>query len=509
MGRLTKPNAPYVVNKTTRTPWLREVAAAVVGWLVAMVVSDVEWQLSHDGGDGVMLVVDLVVMLMAADVEDGAVVAAGGGGGRRVAASELMDRVDRAMRNTFVLGRKNPQETFSGGGGVPKEDIGIFNGYSPSKKAYQIYNKRTRQIIKTINVQFDELTQMASEQHGLGPDLHGLTSEHISSGLVLYQAASTAAKPLTKNDWDLLFQPVFDEYFKNPSAASNPIFATTLPPADTTEASSSSTSIDKDSPSPSTSPNIETTNSPLNSTNVKPNAEVAMFDSDTFTNPFAPPDTNSVESSSQIVDTSNMHIFQQPLYYTKIWTKDHPLVTIIGDPSKLVSTRRQLSTDALQCYFHAFLAKAEPKNCKEAMEESHWIEAMQEEIYEFERLEVWELVPRPNKAMIITYAAHKNMVVFQMDVKTTFLNGILKEEVYSTIALSCNTVQHSKTKHIAVRYHFIKEQVENGVVELYFVKTDYQLADIFTKALTRERFEFLINYLGMQSIIPEELKRIP
>ncbi|GJS22093.1 retrovirus-related pol polyprotein from transposon TNT 1-94 [Tanacetum coccineum] len=338
---------------------------------------------------------------------------------------------------------------------------------------------------------------MASEQHGLGPDLHGLTSEHISSGLVLYQAASTAAKPPTKNDWDLLFQPVFDEYFKNPSAASNPIFATTLPPADTTEASSSSTSIDKDSPSPSTSPNIETTNSPLNSTNVKPNAEVAMFDSDTFTNPFSPPDTNSVE--------------------------------------------RQLSTDALQCYFHAFLAKAEPKNCKEAMEESHWIEAMQEEIHEFERLEVWELVPRPNKAMIITYAAHKNMVVFQMDVKTTFLNGILKEEVYvsqpkgfvnqenpnhvfrlkkalyglkqapcaCTIALSCNTVQHSKTKHIAVRYHFIKEQVENGVVELYFVKTDYQLADIFTKALTRERFEFLINYLGMQSIIPEELKRIP
>ncbi|GKA16439.1 hypothetical protein Tco_0696186 [Tanacetum coccineum] len=70
----------------------------------------------------------------------------------------------------------------------------------------------------------------------------------------------------------------------------------------------------------------------------------------------------------------------------------------------------------------------------------------------------------------------------------------------SVIALSCNTVQHSRTKHIAVRYHFIKEQVENEVVELYFVKTDYQLADIFTKALARERFEFLINRLSMQSI---------
>ncbi|GJV98502.1 hypothetical protein Tco_1553754 [Tanacetum coccineum] len=131
MGRLTKPNAPYVVNKTTRTPWLREVAAAVVGWLVAMVVSAVEWRLSHDGGDGVMLVVDLVVMLMAADVEDGDVMMMmmmtvvgmrlwlpEGEGGRRVAASELMDRVDRAMRNTFGLGRKTPPEKFSGGGGV-------------------------------------------------------------------------------------------------------------------------------------------------------------------------------------------------------------------------------------------------------------------------------------------------------------------------------------------------------------------------------------------------------
>ncbi|GJT62266.1 hypothetical protein Tco_1005799 [Tanacetum coccineum] len=78
----------------------------------------------------------------------------------------------------------------------------------------------------------------------------------------------------------------------------------------------------------------------------------------------------------------------------------------------------------------------------------------------------------------------------------------------SAIALSCNTVQHSRTKHIAVRYHFIKEQVENEIVELYFVKTAYQLVDIFTKALGRERFEFLLNRLGMQSITPEELKSL-
>ncbi|GJU26633.1 hypothetical protein Tco_1165254 [Tanacetum coccineum] len=78
----------------------------------------------------------------------------------------------------------------------------------------------------------------------------------------------------------------------------------------------------------------------------------------------------------------------------------------------------------------------------------------------------------------------------------------------SVIALCCNNVQHSRAKHIDVRYHFIKEQVENGIVELYFVRTEYQLADIFTKPLPRERFNFLIEKLGMRSMSSETLKRL-
>ncbi|GJZ69001.1 retrotransposon protein, putative, unclassified [Tanacetum coccineum] len=78
----------------------------------------------------------------------------------------------------------------------------------------------------------------------------------------------------------------------------------------------------------------------------------------------------------------------------------------------------------------------------------------------------------------------------------------------SAIALSCNNVQHSRSKHIDIRFHFIKEHVENGVIELYFVNTEYQLADIFTKALARERIEFLINKLRMQSFTPETLKQL-
>nr|GEU90783.1 retrovirus-related Pol polyprotein from transposon TNT 1-94 [Tanacetum cinerariifolium] len=76
----------------------------------------------------------------------------------------------------------------------------------------------------------------------------------------------------------------------------------------------------------------------------------------------------------------------------------------------------------------------------------------------------------------------------------------------SAIALCCNNVQHSRSKHIDIRYNFIKEQVENGVIELYFVNTEYQLADLFTKALGQDRIEFLTNKLGMRSFTPETLK---
>nr|GEU65811.1 retrovirus-related Pol polyprotein from transposon TNT 1-94 [Tanacetum cinerariifolium] len=78
----------------------------------------------------------------------------------------------------------------------------------------------------------------------------------------------------------------------------------------------------------------------------------------------------------------------------------------------------------------------------------------------------------------------------------------------SAIAISCNSVQHSRTKHIAVRYHFIKKHVEKGTIKLYFVKTDYQLADLFTKALLVDRFIYLVRRLGMRSLSPQELDRL-
>nr|GFD03071.1 retrovirus-related Pol polyprotein from transposon TNT 1-94 [Tanacetum cinerariifolium] len=98
----------------------------------------------------------------------------------------------------------------------PKADIGIFIGYTPTKKAFRIYNRCTRRIVETIHVDFDELTAMASEQSSSGPALQEMIPGTISSGLVQQPLSSTYYVPPSRNDWDLLFQPLFDELL-NPS----------------------------------------------------------------------------------------------------------------------------------------------------------------------------------------------------------------------------------------------------------------------------------------------------
>nr|GEZ47220.1 retrovirus-related Pol polyprotein from transposon TNT 1-94 [Tanacetum cinerariifolium] len=361
---------------------------------------------------------------------------------------------------------------------------------------------------------------------------------------------------------------------------------------------------------------------------------------------------------------SNVPTFNQPQVLEYRWTKDHLLEQVHGNPSRPVQTRRQLATDPEICMYALTVSTAEPKNIKEAMVDSAWIEAMQEELHQFNRLQVWELVDKPfgktviklkrlwknkkyedqivirNKARLvakgyaqekgidfeesfapvarleavrifIAYAAHKSFLIHQMDVKMTFLNGSLKEEVYvaqpdgfvdpdypekvyrlkkalyglkqaprawydklikfliskgftkdlsgnpvdqtdyrskigslmyltssrpdivqanctamssaeaeyvalsascaqvmwmrtqlqdygfnynkiplycdshSAIAISCNPVQHSRTKHIHTLYHFIKEQVEN-----------------------EDRFKYLVRRIGMRCLTPVELENL-
>ncbi|GKA91102.1 hypothetical protein Tco_0812972, partial [Tanacetum coccineum] len=135
-----------------------------------------------------------------------------------------------------------------------KADIGIFMGYAPTEKAFRIYNRRTRGIIETINVDFDELTTMASEHSSSGPARHDMTPVTISSGLLPNPPPSTPFVPPSRSEWDLLFQPMFDELL-NPSTN---VDLQALPEAVAPEHAvstgpPSSTTVDQDAPSPSNS----------------------------------------------------------------------------------------------------------------------------------------------------------------------------------------------------------------------------------------------------------------
>nr|GEV89984.1 integrase, catalytic region, zinc finger, CCHC-type, peptidase aspartic, catalytic [Tanacetum cinerariifolium] len=137
----------------------------------------------------------------------------------------------------------------------PKADIEMFIGYASTKKAFRIYNWRTRRIVETIHVDFDELIVMASKQSSSGPALNEMTPGTISSGLVQKYSPLTSYVPPSRNDWDLLFQSMFNELLNPlPSVVNQapeviaPI-AEVIPPvhADSTDLPSSTT-VDQDAP---------------------------------------------------------------------------------------------------------------------------------------------------------------------------------------------------------------------------------------------------------------------
>ncbi|GKB31235.1 putative ribonuclease H-like domain-containing protein [Tanacetum coccineum] len=287
----------------------------------------------------------------------------------------------------------------------PRADIGIFIGYAPSRKGYRIYNKRTRQIMETIHVQFDELTeQMAPVQSSPGPAPNLLTPGPISSGLVPNPAPVLPYVPPTNKELEMLFQPMFDEYFNPPGNRQDPIPNVVQDPVIPT-GPSVSISIDLDAPSGShiSSPLDHHSSSVHHGVAGEQYAEVNPFaaaDPEPFVNVFAPDPTSEASSSGEIM-MPELNQSTQPHEHIRKWTNSHPLDNIIGNPSRLVSTRKQLATDALWCFYNSVLSKVEPKNFKSAATEDCWFQAMQEEIHEFDRLDVWELVPPPDSAMII------------------------------------------------------------------------------------------------------------
>nr|GEU55257.1 hypothetical protein [Tanacetum cinerariifolium] len=526
-------------------------------------------------------------------------------------------------------------------------------------------------------------TYIANDTSGLVPQRQKASDYDNSDPVPQLQNVSSSvdAHVPSQQELDLLFGPLYDEFFTAGTSSIN-------------KSSSPTNNSYQQDTQPTT--NIQPTSTPSTPTYVQAKennvyqAEEQHLQEDEFTNPFCTPVQEVAESFSHNIGNSNVHEFNQPQVSEYRWKKDHPLEQVHRNPSKLVQTRRQLAIDLEMYMFALTVSTTEPKYIKEAMADFAWIEAMQEELHQFDRLqeegidfeESFAPVARLEAIQIfIAYAAHKSFPIYQMDVKMAFLNGPLKEEVYvaqpdgfikpdhlkkvyrlrkvlyglkqaprawydelskfltskgftkgtidptlftiryeedillakyaleilhkhgmdkgqsigipmatkpkldadlgenlvdqtdyhrkirslvyltssrpgivqadctamssadaeyvalsascaqviwmrtqlqdyglnynniplycdsqSAIAISCNPVQHSRTKHIHTRYHFIKEQVKNDIIELYFVRTEYQLTDMFTKALPEDRFKYLVKRIGMRCLTPAELE---
>nr|GEW67792.1 hypothetical protein [Tanacetum cinerariifolium] len=326
----------------------------------------------------------------------------------------------------------------------------------------RVYNRRTKKIIETMNVSFDELSAMAYEQRSSKSGLQSMTSGHISSGFDLTYAPSTITmQQPSQGELDLLFEAMYDDYIGGQPSAT----ARTVPPAQepqVRQTSTTSTTIADTAPIPTNSSSL-VTNVPITSQDVDELNPNTMVDGNTFVNPFANSSTSAAASSShQNVDPSNMHTFYQPYPHEFQWTKDHPLEQVIREPSRPVLTRNQLRSDGDMCMYALSVSIMKPKNAKEAMTDPAWIDSMQEELLQFKRLDnkhdEEQTVIKNNSRLVVrgyrqeeginfeesfasiarmeairiflAYAAHKSFMVFQMDVKTVFLHGSLKEDVY-------------------------------------------------------------------------------
>nr|GEV07372.1 hypothetical protein [Tanacetum cinerariifolium] len=207
-----------------------------------------------------------------------------------------------------------------------KGDTGFFIGYYADSCAYRVYNRRTKKIMETMNVSFDELFAMAFEQSSLKPGLQSKTFGQISSGLDLTYAPSTiTTQQPSEGELDLLFEAMYDDYIGGqPSATGRNV--PPVPEPQVHQTSMASTTIADTAPIP--------TNLSSHATNV----QITSLD-------------------------------------------DHPLEQVIGEPPQPVLTRNQLRSDGDMCIYALTVSTMEPKNVKEAMNDPAWIDSMQEELF--------------------------------------------------------------------------------------------------------------------------------
>nr|GEY52020.1 hypothetical protein [Tanacetum cinerariifolium] len=421
-----------------------------------------------------------------------------------------------------------------------KGDPCILVRYSTPSKGYRVYNKRTRLIVESIRLKFNEIKEMsvANDTSGLVPQRQKALDYDNSDPVPQLQNVLPSADTinLSQQELDLLFGPLYDEFFN-----AKP----TIP---------------------------RTANAEENNDNQT---------EDEFTNPFCTPVREVAESSSRNIGNSNMHTFNQPQDFEYRWTKYHPLEQVYRNLSKPVQTRRQHAIDPEMCMFALTVSTTELKNIKEAMADSSWIEAMQEELHQFDILQSGLQIHQSPRGIFINQAKYASEIlkkhgmekgqsigtpmatkpkldadlsgklVDQTDYHskigplmyltssrpdivqaypkdsgfelTTFLDAdhagcidtrkrtsggiqFLGDKLVSWMSKKqdCIAMSSAKAEYVALSASFA--QVKNGITELYFVRTEYQLADMFTKALPEDRFKYLVRRIGMRCLTPAELK---
>ncbi|GJR94281.1 retrovirus-related pol polyprotein from transposon TNT 1-94 [Tanacetum coccineum] len=222
-------------------------------------------------------------------------------------------------------------------------------------------------------------------------------------GLVPNPVPAAPYVPPINKELEILFQPMFDEYLEPPRVERPVSPSLAVPVPVNSDGVAAGSTIIQDNP-------------------------FAPVDNNPFVNVFAPKPSSEASSSGDVSLAESTHV-SQPHHHLGKWSKDHPLDNVIGNPSRPVSTRKQLATNALWCLYNSVLSKVEPKNFKYVVTEDCCQRISTRGGYELE--ESFAPVARIKAIRIfIANAASKNMTIYQMDVKTTFLNGELKEEVY-------------------------------------------------------------------------------
>nr|GEW65944.1 retrovirus-related Pol polyprotein from transposon TNT 1-94 [Tanacetum cinerariifolium] len=383
-------------------------------------------------------------------------------------------------RTFTIVGNKCPLTRITSTKVVPTKETSTKSVATPTQ-GILVYNKRpkaTTSVGSSSKVKIVESKNSNSKEpkQSYGStvfdvsysSLNDCTLSKLFSGLVPNIPSSTLYVSPTTNDWEILFQPIFDEYLNPPPCVDPQVLAVIEPEPTISISTPSSTTIDQDAPSTT--------------------------------------DTLMVKKSKLDEDPQGKAV--DPSRY----------LGLIGTLMYLTASRHDLVSDV--CMYAQYQAKPTQKHL-------HAVKRIFRYLRGTINMGIW--YPKDSCIALTAFAdadhtgcqdtrksTFESMQLLgdrlvswsSKKLKSTAISSAEAKYIAFAIALCCNNIQHSRSKHIDIRDHFIKEQVENMVVELYFVRTKYQLAEIFTKPLARERLEFLIKKLGMQSMSLETLRKL-